>query len=564
MIDENRDQYIKIIYILELQGYFRTFYGFSSNKYPKERVVNAVLSDIVTLILKVVNSYHPCYLLAVAHDLDAYKKEGNFSQPYFGSHGFREIYTAAISILQSLKVPTIKIHPDQYNATVATQYLTTLSLGASGVFISNDKLFYQLISDRSVVVDPYNNRTIDAAAVKERFRVSPQFVPDIFALTGSIEHNIRGVVSIGEKSAIDLISKYGSLENLLQNKHLIPKYGEKLALYENEAIESKNLATLSTLAVGTKSLFHLDELQFYPDNQGFQQTLEFYGLVKLLSEKFHGRSSYYSSSKLAAVAELTTWPVFERLDLKRTVTSNIINKYGIDNASTDPVKTAYIYALVDPRDAEKFKYVGKTVDPKIRLKDHINRACKRLTPKDEWLCQLQADGITPQLIILEILNFRYECEWGDREIYFIKYYFDQGFNLLNSLPGGPALSLSNPNGGESQYTWKQCMLDRLKLWLESPTHERSVKVWEAQIALSVQMAREHGGSICKYCGVYLPINSTPLHSLPFTDILPFPPVSDKTLWPKEQERHVEGCKWWKRNPGRGRKADGMLVSNVTC
>lgn len=535
----------KTFYLLELQSFLRTFYGFSSNKYSKDRVITAVLSDVVTLILKVISEYHPRYLFAVVYDMDDLDvMDGTHSYHCFDNQDFKAIHTATVLILKSLKVPFVKTTPKEYNSILSSQQSYLLSLGAKSVLISNDKLFYQMVSDHSVIVDPYINKFIDIAAVKDRFKVSPQLVPDIIGLVGSNVHGIQGVASIGEKAAIDLILRYGSLECVLENKHLIPKFGDKLALHEQEALASKKLAKFSALAVGTTPLLNLDALEFFLDDEAFQKALKSYGLGKLITEKFHGKSSYYSSSTLIVAAKPAVWPVLDRLDLNGTINNNIISKYGINDIP--PTRTAFIYALVDPRAPKNFKYVGKTINTKDRLKSHISRASKRLTPKDEWLCQLQADGITPQIVILEEVGFRYECEWGDREHFFITYYFNKGFKLLNTLPGGPAFSVPSTSNGEFNYTMEQHMIDRLKLWLESPSHERSVKVWETKIALSFQHARIHGGIVCKYCGIHLPkIKLTPSNPLPFSDILPYPPISKRSLWVKEQELHEDGCNWWK-------------------
>lgn len=67
----------------------------------------------------------------------------------------------------------------------------------------------------------------------------------------------------------------------------------------------------------------------------------------------------------------------------------------------DPV--AYVYALIDPRDAE-LRYVGQTADePARRLRSHLDpwRLDYESTPKTAWIKSLLAQGIEPEMIVLE-------------------------------------------------------------------------------------------------------------------------------------------------------------------
>src|SRR5690606_6135596 len=69
--------------------------------------------------------------------------------------------------------------------------------------------------------------------VKDRFGFGPEFLPDFKGLRGDPSDNIIGVPGIGEKTATELILRFGSLENIYKTLH---KKREKLL---NEGIKER-------------------------------------------------------------------------------------------------------------------------------------------------------------------------------------------------------------------------------------------------------------------------------------------------------------------------------------
>src|SRR4030042_688464 len=82
----------------------------------------------------------------------------------------------------------------------------------------------------------------------EGFGVSPEQVVEVMGLSGDAVDNIPGVPGIGEKTAIQLIKRYGSIENLLAHVEEIPqkKLKENLKIHGDLARLSKQLATIHT------------------------------------------------------------------------------------------------------------------------------------------------------------------------------------------------------------------------------------------------------------------------------------------------------------------------------
>ena len=85
----------------------------------------------------------------------------------------------------------------------------------------------------------------DEDAVKARYGLPPDKLPDFKALLGDKSDNIPGVPGIGEKTASKLIADYGSLEGLLAHlNELKPKEQRLIGENSEQAIESKFLATI--------------------------------------------------------------------------------------------------------------------------------------------------------------------------------------------------------------------------------------------------------------------------------------------------------------------------------
>lgn len=85
----------------------------------------------------------------------------------------------------------------------------------------------------------------DVEKVKERFGVSPSQVTDYKALVGDSSDNIKGVPGIGPKTAAQLLSEYGTLENIFKKRDaLSEKIKVKLLPHEERAFLNKKLVTL--------------------------------------------------------------------------------------------------------------------------------------------------------------------------------------------------------------------------------------------------------------------------------------------------------------------------------
>jgi DNA polymerase-1 len=124
----------------------------------------------------------------------------------------------------------------------------------------------------------------DEARVRERWGVAPAQIADVLALMGDSIDNIPGVKGVGEKTAVKLITQFGSVERLYENLTLVGgKLRETLAASRKQALLSRELASLSRTAPTTLDLEAFRRAE--PDwvkLRGLWMEMEFTRLVKEL------------------------------------------------------------------------------------------------------------------------------------------------------------------------------------------------------------------------------------------------------------------------------------------
>jgi DNA polymerase-1 len=138
---------------------------------------------------------------------------------------------------------------DDLIGTLATK---TAKEGDAAVIFSGDKDLLQLLGDHITVVSGKKQLTdlvrTDENSFREKYGIAPIQLIDLKGLMGDPSDNIPGVKGVGEKTALKLITEYGSVENLYDHIDELPKnkMKEKLINDKEMAFFSKKLATVVT------------------------------------------------------------------------------------------------------------------------------------------------------------------------------------------------------------------------------------------------------------------------------------------------------------------------------
>ena len=118
--------------------------------------------------------------------------------------------------------------------------------------VTGDRDAFQIIDPESRVKVMATGRGItdtkiyDHQAVIDRYGIAPELIPDFYGLKGDTSDNIPGVPGIGDKTAAELLQRFGSLEEVLAHIDDISgaKRKENLTAHADDARLSKQLATI--------------------------------------------------------------------------------------------------------------------------------------------------------------------------------------------------------------------------------------------------------------------------------------------------------------------------------
>lgn len=207
----------------------------------------------LTMMFKMIKDYKPTHI-SVAFDL----KAPTFRHKAYDDYkaGRKKMPSELAMQMQPLKNVLDKMNIDrkEIEGYEADDILGTLSLegqenGYKVYIVTGDKDAIQLASDDTTVlitkkgiaeVEEYNTE-----AVMERYGLTPSQFIDLKGLMGDKSDNIPGIPGVGEKTGIKLLTKYGSVEGVLDNIDQL-KGAQKKKVEENqkEAIMSKDLATI--------------------------------------------------------------------------------------------------------------------------------------------------------------------------------------------------------------------------------------------------------------------------------------------------------------------------------
>jgi DNA polymerase-1 len=149
--------------------------------------------------------------------------------------------------LEGYRIPIL-----EYPGYEADDVIGTLAKQAAaqryGVYVvSSDKDMLQLVNEHVLVLNPpKDNLVCDAAKVEEILGVPPERVVDVMALRGDSVDNVPGAPGIGDKGSVDLIQRFGTVEQALDRAAEVEKktYRESLLNNRENVLLSKQLVTI--------------------------------------------------------------------------------------------------------------------------------------------------------------------------------------------------------------------------------------------------------------------------------------------------------------------------------
>ena len=227
----------------------RAFYALPILNNVKGEPVNAVYG-FANMLIKAINDYKPNYI-AVAFDLHAPTfRHKMYAEYKAGRRKMPDELASQLPILKDmLRLMNIKILEKE--TFEADDIIGTMSrrFPVKSIILTGDRDSLQLINDN---VDVYLTKrglseilAVNDENIVENFGFNASQVVDFKSLAGDSSDNIPGVPGIGEKTAVDLLQKYGSLDGVYEHlDDCTPKMREKLSQNRELARLSQKLATI--------------------------------------------------------------------------------------------------------------------------------------------------------------------------------------------------------------------------------------------------------------------------------------------------------------------------------
>ena len=211
---------------------------------------NAVFG-FLSMLFKVVGDEQPRYL-AVAFDLHGPTfRHKDYSEYKPTAPELRPQFDLVRECLEKMGVKILTCPTFEADDILGTFARRCEEAGIPALLVTGDRDSMQLVTKTSNVL--YTRRGVSDVVrytpekVLEDFGVTPAQIPDLKGLMGDASDNIPGIPGIGEKTAIKLLSAYGTLENALDHAEadLKGKQREKMIDGRMSGLMSKKIATIT-------------------------------------------------------------------------------------------------------------------------------------------------------------------------------------------------------------------------------------------------------------------------------------------------------------------------------
>jgi len=209
--------------------------------------------------------------------------------------------------LEAYRIPILELTGFEADDVIGTLARKAAAAKHPVYVVSSDKDMMQLVNDDVQILNPPKDNLIcDAAKVEEILGVPPERVIDVMALRGDAIDNIPGAPGIGDKGSVEIIKRFGTVEQALDRANEVEKktYRESLQNNRDTILFSKSMATIDThvpveldvetMRAGEPDLDLLRQL--------FTE-LEFTSLLKELLPEVQVTEAHYSEAQSAADVE---------------------------------------------------------------------------------------------------------------------------------------------------------------------------------------------------------------------------------------------------------------------
>ena len=240
----------------------RAFYGIMGSKMltTKDGKYTNAIYGFLAILFKLIEDVKPEYM-AVAFDLKAPTARHKMYEGYKANRKgmpdeLAEQMPIIKEILRAMNIDIIEKEGYEADDVIGTLSRYGEKQGLEVIILSGDRDTFQLATDKVTIRIPRTKGgktetdLFDRNKIIETYKIEPKQLIDVKGLQGDTSDNIPGVPGVGEKTALNLIQKYGSIENLYKKiengeDDLKGKQREKIAENKELAVLSKTLGTIN-------------------------------------------------------------------------------------------------------------------------------------------------------------------------------------------------------------------------------------------------------------------------------------------------------------------------------
>ncbi|RPH34268.1 MAG: DNA polymerase I [Bacteroidales bacterium] len=247
----------KLLLIDAYASIYRAYFAFINRPIRTSKGLNtSAIYGFTKFMLDAIKRIEPTHI-AVAFDLSGPTFRTELFPAYKANRQEtpEDIRTAVPIIkrlLTAMNIPIVELKGYEADDIIGALATKADPLGFEVYMFTPDKDYGQLLSPNVKIIKPGKGggdlETITAESFCADYKINTpsQFI-DILALWGDTSDNIPGVKGIGEKTAADLISKFGSIDNILQNTDKLSK-AQKINVESSveQLLLSRTLVTIKT------------------------------------------------------------------------------------------------------------------------------------------------------------------------------------------------------------------------------------------------------------------------------------------------------------------------------
>ena len=240
----------------------RAFYGIMGTKMlttADGKYTNAVYG-FLSILFKVMDDLNPEYM-AVAFDLKAPTQRHKLYKDYKATrrampNELAEQMPMVKEILEIMNITIIEKEGYEADDVLGTLAREGEEAGLDVTILSGDRDTFQLATDKISIRIPHTKAgktevdTFGEAEIIEKYGIKPKALIEVKGLMGDNSDNIPGVPGVGEKTALELVKQYGSIDNIYKaidenTDTLKEKLREKLIANKDLALLSRTLGTIN-------------------------------------------------------------------------------------------------------------------------------------------------------------------------------------------------------------------------------------------------------------------------------------------------------------------------------